>query len=248
MKKILILLLLSLFFFTCGKKDEDMLTKKPDTKEQEATETAPTEKPTGQSESNADIDELPFDKNNLPKEIVYNGTIVTGKHWKDNNGENITIICTTKEKVSKDEYSESVLTKEIYAYNYVNSGKGFVQYWKMYDFVKECPFDISIDYVENSLSLTDIDKNGIAEVTYMYTNDCRSDVSPAGLKLMMYESKTKYALRGMTRIDIEEKDGIAGIHEGGTYETDKSFNSAPPGFLDYAKSHWKKYMTEKFDN
>lgn len=248
MKKILILLLLSFFFFTCGKKDEDMRTQKPDTKKQEATETETKDKPSGQSESSQDIDELPFDRNNLPKEIVYNGTIVIGKRWKDNNGENITIICSTTQKETTDKYGETLISKEIFAYNYVNPGKGFVQYWKMYDFIKECPYDISIDYIENSLSLTDIDKNGIAEVAYMYTNDCRSDVSPAGLKLMMYESKTKYALRGLTRIDIEGEEGFAGIHEGGTYDIDKSFNSAPPGFLDYAKSHWKKYMTEKFDN
>lgn len=248
MKKILILLLLSFIFFTCGKKDEDLRTTKPETKKQEPTETETTEKPTGQSESNADIDELPFDKNNLPKEIVYTGNIVTGKRWKDDNGENITIICTTKEKVSRDEYSESVLTKEIYAYNYANSGGKFAQLWKMSDFVKECPFDITLEYKENSLSLTDIDKNGIAEITFMYMNDCRSDVSPGSLKLMMYENKTKYALRGESRIDIEgEEEGYASIHEGGKYEIDKSFKSAPAGFLDYAKSHWQKYMREKFE-
>lgn len=249
MKKILILLLLSVFFFTCGKKDEDLRTTKPETKEQETTEskTESSEKPSGQSEQDNGIKELTFNKTDLPKEVVYLGNIVTGKRWKDNNGENIIIISTTKEKETKDKYGETVSTQEIFAYNYANTGKGFVQYWKMYDFVKECPLDISLDYIENSLKLTDIDENGIAEVTFMYTNGCRGDVSPSGLKLMMYESRTKYALRGETRIDIEGKDEYAGIHDGGTYEIDKSFNSAPAGFLDFAKSHWKKHMTEKFD-
>jgi hypothetical protein len=65
----------------------------------------------------------------------------------------------------------------------------------------------------------------------------------------MYENKTKYALRGETRIDLEgEEEGYASIHEGGKYEIDKSFKSAPGGFLDFAKSHWQKYMSEKFDN
>lgn len=247
MKKLLIVLILGIFIFSCGKKDEDLRTTKPDTKKQETTVPKESEKPSGQSESDSDIDELPFDKNNLPAEIKYNGNIVTGKRWKDNNGENIIIICTTREKETKDKYGESVLTKEIYAYNYANAGKGFAQLWKMYDFVNECPFDITLEYKENSLSLTDIDKDEIAEITFMYMSDCRSDVSPSGLKLLMYENKTKYALRGVTRIDIEGEEGFSGIHEGGTYETDKSFNSAPAGFLDFAKSHWQKYMSEKFE-
>jgi hypothetical protein len=242
--------MMATFLFSCGKKDENMRTKKPDTKEQVTTEskTDSSEKPSGQSESNADIDELPFDKNNLPAEIKYNGNIITGKRWKDNNGENIIIICTTKEKETKDKYGETVLTKEIYAYNYANTGKGFAQLWKMYDFVSECPFDISLEYKEKSLSLTDIDKDEVAEITFMYTNDCRSDVSPCSLKLLMYENKTKFALRGVTRIDLKgEEEGFAEIHEGGTYDIDKSFKNAPAGFLDFAKSHWQKYMNEKFE-
>lgn len=246
MKKLLIVLILGIFLFTCGKKDEDMRTQKPEANKEEVTKSESSEKPTGESGSGTDIEELPFDKNDLPKEVVYIGNIITGKRWKDGNGENITIISSAKEKEGKDEYGESVFTKEIFAYNYANTGKGFVQYWKMYDFVKDCMFDIMLDYKENSLTLSDIDKDEIVEITFMYTNCCISDVSPCGLKLMMYENKNKYALRGDTRIDIEGKDGYEGIHEGGKFEADKSFNSAPEGFLDFAKSHWKTHMTQKF--
>jgi hypothetical protein len=69
---------------------------------------------------------------------------------------------------------------------------------------------------------------------------CRSDVSPSELKLMMHENDNKYALRGNMLVKIEGYTG------GGDYKVDKSFDSAPDGFLDYAKSQWKEYRTETF--
>ena len=70
---------------------------------------------------------------------------------------------------------------------------------------------------------------------------CRSDVSPSELKLIMHENSAKYALRGNMLIKIE------GFNEGGDYKVDKSFDSAPAGFLDYAKSQWKEYRLETFN-
>lgn len=147
-----------------------------------------------------------------------------------------------KEKKSKPPNSdETELECELYGYHYVSSGGSYTLLWKIQDYVKECWFDLTLDFITGSLSITDLNENGIAESTFLYKMACRSDVSPSELKLIMHENDVKYALRGNMQIKIE------GVAEGGNYKVDKSFDSAPQGFLDYAKSQWKEYRLEFFN-
>ena len=188
-----------------------------------------------------DIKMLVFDKRDLPSEISYGGYIVTGKRWIDKNGENILILTKTDIRTKPDEYNEETLsTAELYAYHYVYSRGSFKLLWKIYDFIKDCMFDVTLDFINNSLSITDLDNNGYAESTFLYKLACRSDVSPAMLKLMMHEDDNKYALRGEMYIDIQ------GYREGGDYKVDKAFNSAPDVFLQYAKEQWAEFSQEVF--
>ena len=66
-----------------------------------------------------------------------------------------------------------------------------------------------------------------------------SDVSPLGYKLMMHEGKDKFAIRGTQKVVYEGVDPY-----GGETNIDKSFDSAPEGFLDYAKKEWKKFQKQ----
>ena len=97
-----------------------------------------------------------------------------------------------------------------------------------------------MDFINNSLTITDLDDDGIAESTFLYKLSCRSDVSPSILKLMMHENDNKYALRGIMYIDIQDH------REGGDYKVDKAFNNAPGVFLQYAKEQWADFSHEVF--
>ena len=234
--------------FSCG-----LLKKKTSEDKSRAVE----EKKTEQSNSvnkDSDVERKPaaitevemlvFDKSNLPPGIKYDGNVVTGKRWNDKNGENILILTKTnlkEKKVRKSGYEETDLECELYGYHYVSSGGSYSLLWKIQDFVKECWFDLTLDFIPGSLSITDLNENGIAESTFLYKMSCRSDVSPSELKLMMHENDVKYALRGEMLIKME------GFTAGGNYKVDKSFDSAPDGFLDYAKSQWKEYRLETFN-
>jgi hypothetical protein len=57
------------------------------------------------------------------------------------------------------------------------------------DFIKDCMVDIDAAFKKNSLKVTDLDKNGIAEIWVMYEMACKGDVSPSDLKIIMYEGK-----------------------------------------------------------
>ena len=137
---------------------------------------------------------------------------------------------------------ESAYSKEFFGYQFLVKGDTAELLWKIQDIVKECDADLTLDYIANSLSVTDINKNGIGESTFLYTLGCRSDVSPLGYKLLMHEGKDKYAIRGTRLIVMKGAKPY-----GGEIKVDPSFDNAPVGFLDYAKKQWKKFEKEKFN-
>ena len=184
-----------------------------------------------------------FNKSDLTSDIKYQGSIVSGKRWTDKNGENIVILTLTKIHNSKKDsfngdYSHA---QELYAYQYVKKSEGWSQLWKINDFIEDCPLDLTLEFIGGSLSVTDLNKNGIGETTFLYKMACRGDVSPCDLKLMMHEGDIKYAIRGTMKLKVQNES------YGGEYKVDKSFDSAPKGFLDYAKEQWEKYKTEKLN-
>lgn len=250
MKNFILICISVALFFSCGicrkftsgdrgSKKENTKTEKSESVTEESKSNPEEKKTTTRTE----VEMLQFDKSSLPSEINYTGNIVSGKRWTDKNGENILILTKTKvkEKRSKqNSFEEEVRECELYGYHYVSTGGSYSLLWKINDFVKDCPFDLTLDFIPGSLSITDLNDNGIAESTFLYKMACRGDVSPSDLKLIMHENDNKYALRGSMLVKVE------GFTDGGNYKVDKSFDSAPDGFLDYAKSQWKEYRLETF--
>jgi hypothetical protein len=250
MKNFILICVSVVLFFSCGicRKftSEDKAGKKEDTKTEKSESVKEESKTTTEEKktvTRTEVSMLQFDKSDLPSEIKYTGDIVTGKRWTDKNGENILILTKTKIKETKakqPDFGDNVRACELYGYHYVNSGGAYTLLWKINDLVNDCVFDLTLDFIPGSLSITDLNDNGIAESTFLYKMSCRSDVSPSELKLMMHENDNKYALRGNMLIKIE------GFSDGGNYKIDKSFDSAPEGFLDFAKSQWKEFRLETF--
>ena len=250
MKSFIIICVSAALFLSCGLcrkyTSDDKGSKKEDTKTQKSesiTEESKSKTEEKKTTTKTEVSMIEFDKSNLPSEINYTGSIVTGKRWTDKNGENILILTKTKvkeKKVKQYGTEDNILECELFGYHYVSTGGSYTLLWKINDLVKDCMFDLTLDFIPGSLSITDLNDNGIAESTFLYKMCCRSDVSPSELKLMMHENDNKYALRGNMLIKVE------GFTDGGSYKVDKSFDSAPEGFLDYAKSQWKEYKTETF--
>ena len=181
---------------------------------------------------------ITYDAGKLPPGIKYDGKIVASAKWTDNNGENYIIVTETEEK---NQNADNRM-KELFAYQYVVNGDGMKQLWKINDFIKDCPVDITLQYMPKSLSVTDLNKNGIAETTFLYRMSCKGDVSEDDMKLMMHEGETKYAIRGSMKLKM------AGETYGGKMNVDASFDKAPKEFLNYAKQEWNKFQTEKIGN
>lgn len=132
---------------------------------------------------------------------LYRGGFKQGFRWNDLNGENWLILTETGEftppgRKRRTDGSDEFRQAELYAYRFVNVNGVFSKAWQIKDFVRECPLDITAEFILPATEITDLDGNGIAEAWVMYKTACRGDVSPATLKIIMYENTRKYAMRG----------------------------------------------------
>lgn len=177
-------------------------------------------------------------KNSIPKSISYNGNIVEAVSWKDSLGNNIVLLTATditQSKTDPDAGSEAAL----YAYHFIVSNDSCKQTWRVYDFIKDCPVDMFLHFIDKSLAVTDLDKDGKAETWMIYKVSCQGDVSPVTMKLIMYENDKKFASRGTTRVQVSENR-----FDGGDHSFDEAFKNGPAAFRQYADKLWKKHYIE----
>lgn len=201
----------------------------------------------------------------IPATIKVKGTVQEVWKWSDNLGENILITSAIAPHDEQSKDGEEGQSAEIHAFHYTKKDGDYTQVWMMHDAEKLCPVDITCDFIPGSSTITDLDKDGIAEIKVQYSVACRGDVSPATMKLIMYENGVKFALRGnmwipyspdskytVTEKDVnlesssklkDESDEM--LRTFGRYENEKEFAAAPPEFLTYARSEWLKYSKEK---
>jgi hypothetical protein len=180
-----------------------------------------------------------LDKSSIPKTIQYTGKFVEGVRWADSTGDNIVLLTRTDNSQSKKAQDEGFREGALYAYHYKVSGDSGKLTWKVYDFIKDCIVDMIINYVDKSFAVTDLDKDGKAEVWIMYKASCQGDVSPVPMKIIMYEGNKKFALRGTTRVRVSETDYI-----GGAFTFDEAFKNGPIAFKQYAEKLWKEHKME----
>lgn len=180
-------------------------------------------------------------KSELPKGISYKGNLKEAVRWIDESGVNLVITSETGDIQSKSAPSEDYREAALFAHHYLLFEDSISQTWKVSDFIKECPLDIAANFVKNTFQVTDLDKDGTAEVWMMYIITCTGDVSPAEMKIIMYEGIQKYAVRGHNKVDVGN-----GQLEGGDYKFDKVLDKAPAAFKDFAKKLWNTNIRAKW--
>lgn len=210
---------------------------------------------------------IPADQ--VPAGLNFRGTVHGAWQWTDKLGENllITTVVPPAPVTPENENEEQVSTVELHAFHYIKTGDSYRLLWMMSDAEKECPFDVSGEFLNDPVVVTDLDNDGVAETTIQYKLACRSDVSPAYMKIIIHEDSVKYSLRGLMWIQASEEERFtvtendmnlekmpkmtdeyeALIQRFGRYETEEEFAAAPAGFLAHAKERWKKFVKESLE-
>jgi hypothetical protein len=187
---------------------------------------------------------LPFEAAQAPKELVA-GQVVGGARWKDTNGETLLVL---SEKKSQRPFKQGdiamgeedpVRVVELTALLGVRNGKGVRVLRKVWDASPGCAFDNTTRFLEpERLEVTDLDGDGVGEVTFAYQVQCTSDVSPATLKLLLLEGADKNIVRVTTKVQVSDTETA-----GGERKVDASLEKGPPAFRAHALERWEHVAT-----
>jgi len=175
----------------------------------------------------------------LPAAVTFPGNFRQALTWKDAGGDHWLVL---SESLEDNPANDGARDARLWAHAFVMRGDSLQAAWIVHDYVLDCPVDIRARFVPNTLSVTDLDHDGLAEVWMLYQTVCQGDVSPAGMKLIMYEGKQKHAVRGRTRVHLGGNS-----FEGGEYGFDAAFGAAPAVFRERAQTIWKKNILQKWD-
>lgn len=108
--------------------------------------------------------------------------------------------------------------------------------WRALKEFKDCSSEMDLNmetYMDKAWSLTDLDADGDAELTFAWAVLCSADVGPYPHKIFILEKQDKYALRGESRVRLSETSYL-----GGTFKKGTDFDKAPKGFYEHARKVW----------
>jgi len=149
------------------------------------------------------------------------GEIMYQKFWLDAKGENVVFFCKRGLELLVD--------------HHIFMDENYSKLRMFYDASEEaCEYDFFGDYIESSISITDVDKNNLGEITFAYNLDCISDLTPLSLTLFMIEHGEKYKITGTNILNLGDET------IGGQTTIDSSFINGPAAFLEHAKQVWKE--------
>jgi len=216
--------------------------------------------------ANMEIDARQLLVADIPPAIKVKGDMQDAWKWNDELGENIVVISRAGPFVKSNKTGEEEdETVELHVSHHTKNTGTYAELWKLTDQVSACPFDITAEFIPNSTTITDLDKDGIAEVKVQYSLACRSDVSPATMKLVMSENGQQYALRGtrwlayspefkftvteqnvnLDKLPALKDETETMLRSFGRYENEKQFASANHAFIIYARKEWLKHVMGK---
>jgi hypothetical protein len=225
--KYLFILLLPMVFISCGESNSG--------EEEEAPQVVADSTGAIEEETVSTID-INLEKiDDVPSKCEFPGVQIDAYTWEDENGVNYFIRSIGEIEAGESQYSSDPgFTQYLWADHYVEKNDEFTQLREITDFVKDCEFDLIVSHELDALTLTDLDNDNIAEVSFIYRLACTSDVSPSNQKLILLENGEKYALRGSTQV----------MGDGGEYEVGEEFDNASKEFLEHAKQLWSEHLTE----
>ncbi|MDY3343660.1 hypothetical protein PG326_00125 [Riemerella anatipestifer] len=181
----------------------------------------------------------------IPQGISFEGKVREVARVEDLQGEHIILLTETgivpSKKVVNADYEKDA---KIFVYDYLydkNENK-YKLNWKVQDFILNCEFDLSMDFVKDTFKITDLNNNGIAEIWTMYSMLCTSDISPDVMKIIMYEGKQKYALRGHATLMAGENK-----LEEGDYQLDENLSKASKEIKEFALKMWRNNNIQKLN-
>jgi hypothetical protein len=164
----------------------------------------------------AEVTSTPIGKTELVRErIAVSGQLVAAMHVQDTVGVHILVLSSVSGPSHQRASSGRIERIDLRASYYRRAGGAWTEEWNIKDGV-DCPgLDSEAAFFAKHVTITDLNKDGIAEVTVPYKMFCGGGVDSDTIKLIMRQGKEKYALRGESLVRLPGQEDF-----GGTYKAD----------------------------
>jgi hypothetical protein len=152
--------------------------------------------------------------------------------WTDDGGKtsNLAVFSRTDRRGS-----EAIVGRKLFVQLFRGAPGALAQVRLVQDGLDGCDFDAHVGFLPGSVTVTDEDEDGTAELTFGYDMTCATDVSPLARKLLVLEGAAKHILRGSSRVDIGD-----GVVEGGEFKA--AGFQGQPALLRFAEKRWKQLL------
>lgn len=171
-----------------------------------------------------------------PAEAV--GVVDFGVQWRDRAGEHLVVASKHVERA--DAKNAGVLMLKRWIKGTSQEEMGDVS-WRLSQEYKApidpCPFELTLGTLRGPWTLSDLNDDGVAELTFAWRYGCRADASPNTHEVILLNNTSLYALRGTSKVI-----GVGG-EVGGEGVPAANF-ADDPRFLAHAELVWAKTVSD----
>ena len=183
----------------------------------------------------AKVKTLKLNLQELPKGVSFTGGVVYSARWKDKAGEHLFIASESGIQTAADSAGTEIRSAFFEARHYLISDSTTLT-WMESDSVTGCQLNADAGFVPGQFNVTDMDKDGVAEVWMMMRTACHNDKSPANLQLVIHEREERYSMIGTEKTRLSKDDVI-----GGEFQVNNTFKEGQELFLKKAQQVWHLY-------
>ncbi|MBJ9978503.1 hypothetical protein IAE35_24315 [Pseudomonas sp. S75] len=158
-------------------------------------------------------------------------------HFRDHDGEGLLVLSRfdgqAVEPGSEQEVDQVVLKATLYGR--AHESDAFTSRWQI-DQQTRCPgLDLDVDFYTDVSDVTDLDGNGVAEVTVASHAFCGGGIDPHDIHIEMHQGDEVYSIRGQSLISPAGEEPI-----GGEREDSASLKQAPPVLREHLDAVWQQ--------
>lgn len=162
------------------------------------------------------------------------GRWLAAVRWQDKLGDHLAVLSETGVRHDADGQREG----RLYAVGHRLQADGqWAPFWRVRDGIAACDLDVVAAFDRHALEVSDLDGNGVGEVSFVYKMGCFGGMDFVTQKLFLVEDGRKYAVRGEAPLD--------GKGPPGSLVVDQAYTGAPSAFRTFAVRKWRRQMTRR---
>ncbi|CAK14185.1 hypothetical protein P5705_22285 [Pseudomonas entomophila] len=170
-------------------------------------------------------------------EVLGVQTPIKSVHFHDREGEGLLVLSRVDGQATdpdtEEEVDKVVLKATLYGRN--ASSDAFKPRWQIEQETTCAGLDLDVDFYNDVSDVTDLNKDGVAEVTVASHSFCGGGIDPHDIAIEMREGQAAYTITGQSLISPPGEDAF-----GGEREDSASLKSAPQVLREHMDAVWQQ--------